>query len=96
MVTRLAELLRARDTLNKLIGEELKAERERAGLTQRELASTMGISSAYVSRIENAVKTPRPSTVGNFYHAITGKELPYGNLSTEGRAQKDVRKARGD
>ena len=48
-----------------IIGEQLKAERARAGLTQEQLAEKVGSKKSFISRIENGradiVRAPAPT-----------------------------------
>ena len=50
-----------------IIGEQLKAERLKAGMTQEQLAAKIGTKKSYISRIENGVIIP---SVGIFYRII--------------------------
>ena len=45
--------IQVEDQGNIIIGERLKEERLRAGLTQEQLASQIGTKKAYISRVEN-------------------------------------------
>jgi HTH-type transcriptional regulator/antitoxin HipB len=56
------------------IGVLLKQARERAGLTQEELASRLGTKKTAISRIENHAEDIRLSTLAKFAHAL-GKHL---------------------
>jgi transcriptional regulator with XRE-family HTH domain len=46
------------DDLDKLLGEELRRARQKAGLTQEELAHRAQLDRSYVSLLENGHKTP--------------------------------------
>ena len=56
------------------IGALLKQERERAGLTQEELANKLQTKKTAVSRIENHAEDIKLSTLENFAKAL-GKQL---------------------
>lgn len=58
-------------------GRMVKTFREAAGLTQKELASSLGYSYGWVSNVENGHLRPRPEQVTALEHAI---ELPPGGL----------------
>lgn len=90
----LTELLREREQLNKQIGASLRAERQKAGITQSELAAHLGINQTYLSRIENGHKTPRTPTAMRYLNAI--QERSTDGYQVKGRAQKDAGEARRD
>ena len=52
------------------IGERIKAAREKAGLTQQQVADRLGVSSTYISQYERDVRTPKPATVIRLANAI--------------------------
>ena len=56
------------------IGVILKQSREKAGLTQEEVAQKLNTKKSAISRIENHAEDIRLSTLEKFAHAI-GKEL---------------------
>lgn len=39
-------------------GERLKAEREKLGLKQDEVANSLGVKQSYISKLENGIKNP--------------------------------------
>jgi transcriptional regulator with XRE-family HTH domain len=46
-----------------MLGEELRRERERAGLTQERLAFQAGLSRPYISQLERGLKSPTLETL---------------------------------
>lgn len=52
------------------IGARIKAARERAGMTQEELAEAADLSPMHVSAIERGVKTPRLDTFVNISNVL--------------------------
>ncbi len=52
------------------IGQRIKQVREDVPLSQRELATAVGVSSAQLSRIENGHSMPRPLTIRNIADAL--------------------------
>lgn len=57
------------------IGEQLKAARKRAGITQEELASRVGTSKGYISRIENNRSDIELSTLRRIIEVGLNKRL---------------------
>jgi DNA-binding XRE family transcriptional regulator len=53
-----------------LIGARLQAEREKAGITQTELARRIGTTKTAISRLENGGRDIRLSTVERIAHAL--------------------------
>lgn len=53
-----------------IIGEQLKAERARAGLTQEQLAEKMGSKKSFISRIENGRADIQISTLVKLFHGL--------------------------
>lgn len=56
------------------VGARIKAARERAGMTQDELAEALDMSSTHISVIERGVKSPRLDTfvsIANTLHVST-------------------------
>lgn len=49
---------------------QLKAEREKAGLSQRDIATNTGIQQAQLSKIENGLVEPRFASVEMIAHAL--------------------------
>lgn len=43
-------------------GRAITDRRERLGIPQKELAERIGVSASYLSRIENDIETPGPTT----------------------------------
>ena len=46
-----------------MMGQELRKARERAGLTQEELAFRAGLSRPYISHLERGLKSPTVATL---------------------------------
>jgi transcriptional regulator with XRE-family HTH domain len=46
-----------------MLGEELRKERERAGLTQEQLSFRAGLSRPYISQLERDMKSPTLDTL---------------------------------
>ena len=67
-----------------IIGERLKEERLRAGLTQEQLASRIGTKKAYISRVENGHTDVQVSTLFKIFEGL-GRRISI-NIS------KDVKK----
>ncbi|PHL00565.1 hypothetical protein CGL56_05495 [Neolewinella marina] len=57
------------------IGEQLKAARKSAGMTQEELASRVGTSKGYISRIENNRSDIELSTLRRIIEVGLNKRL---------------------
>lgn len=53
-----------------IIGEQLKNERKRAGLTQEELAIRVGTKKSYVSRVERGRADIQLSTLVKLFHGL--------------------------
>ncbi|MEU0033156.1 helix-turn-helix transcriptional regulator [Streptomyces sp. NPDC006333] len=66
----------------RLVGERLRTERARAGLTQQALAERAGLDKQAVSMIENAHSSPRLDTL---WHLATAMDVSLGDLVGEGR-----------
>lgn len=45
------------------LGERLKAERIKKGVSQDELAKLLGVEQSYISKLENGIKTPSNGTL---------------------------------
>lgn len=56
-----------------IIGEQLKAERARAGLTQEQLAEKVGSKKSFISRIENGRADIQISTLVKLFHGLGRK-----------------------
>lgn len=56
-----------------IIGEQLKAERMKAGLTQEQLAVKTGTKKSYISRIENGHTNIQLSTLFKIFQALGRK-----------------------
>ncbi len=54
----------------KAVGRRIKAARERAGLTQEDLAERANLSTTHISCIERGVKPPKLDTFVNIANAI--------------------------
>ena len=59
------------------IGDRLREERTRAGLSQRELARRLGLSSSMVSQLESGVSKP---SVGTLYAIVTELDVSLDRL----------------
>lgn len=53
-----------------IIGEQLKSERNKAGLTQEELAEKIGTKKSYISRIEKGRADIQLSTLVKLFHGL--------------------------
>ena len=60
----------------KAIGKRLKNERNRLGYTQESMAEAMGITSKYLSKVENGAAAPSLPYILKFTE-ITGADLNY-------------------
>lgn len=60
----------------KAIGERLQRERLRKGLTQDRQSETMGITSKYLSKVENGASAPSLPFIIKFSE-VTGSDLNY-------------------
>ena len=56
-----------------IIGEQLKAERLKAGMTQEELAAKIGTKKSYISRIENGHTDIQLSTLFRIFQGLGRK-----------------------
>ena len=56
-----------------IIGEKLKAERLKAGMTQEELAAKLGTKKSYISRIENGHTDIQLSTLFKIFQGLGRK-----------------------
>ena len=59
-----------------IIGEKLKEERHKAGLTQEELANKIGTKKSYVSRIENGHADIQLSTLIKLFRGL-GRKISF-------------------
>lgn len=59
------------------IGERLRGERTRAGLSQRELARRLGLSASLISQLESGVSNP---SVGTLYAIVTELDVSIDRL----------------
>ena len=59
----LEEITMAENTLAEIIGRNIAKYRESAGLTQAQLAERIGISTAFVSRVERGLKIMKVETL---------------------------------
>ncbi|MBQ0093952.1 MAG: helix-turn-helix transcriptional regulator [Bacteroidales bacterium] len=57
-----------------IIGEQLKAERQKAGLTQEKLAEKIGTKKSYISRIEKGRADIQLSTLVKIFRGL-GREV---------------------
>lgn len=53
-----------------ILGERLKEERQKAGLTQEQLADKIGTKKSYISRVENGHADIQVSTLLKIFHGI--------------------------
>jgi len=53
-----------------IIGEQLKGERMKAGLTQEELANKIGTKKSYISRVENGKADIQLSTLVKMFSGL--------------------------
>lgn len=56
-----------------ILGEQLKAEREKAGLTQQQLAEKIGTKKSYISRVENGHTDIQLSTLYKLFQGLGRK-----------------------
>jgi len=56
-----------------LLGERLKAERKKAGLTQEQLAERIGTKKSFVSRVENGHADVQLSTIYKLFQGLGRK-----------------------
>lgn len=56
-----------------ILGEQLKAERQKAGLTQQQLAERIGTKKSYISRIENGHTDIQLSTLYKLFQGVGRK-----------------------
>jgi transcriptional regulator with XRE-family HTH domain len=59
-----------REPLDELLGGDLRELRERAGMTQEQLASAVGVSRAAISQFERQEATPRLGTAVRLLQAL--------------------------
>ena len=57
-----------------ILGEQLKAERKKAGLTQEQLADKIGTKKSYISKIENGHTDIQLSTLFRIFSGL-GKRV---------------------
>ncbi len=53
-----------------ILGERLKEERLKAGLTQEQLAERIGTKKSYISRVENGHADVQVSTLFKIFHGV--------------------------
>ena len=53
-----------------ILGEHLKEERRKAGLTQEQLAEKIGTNKSYISRVENGHADIQVSTLFKIFHGL--------------------------
>ena len=56
-----------------ILGEQLKAERTKAGLTQEQLANRIGTKKSYISRVENGHTDIQLSTLYKLFQGLGRK-----------------------
>lgn len=56
--------------LKKLMGEKLKAARQRSGISQKEIAGILGVTQPTISEIESGASNMTLSTIENYCNAI--------------------------
>lgn len=56
-----------------ILGEQLKAERQKAGLTQQQLADRIGTKKSYISRVENGHTDIQLSTLYKLFQGVGRK-----------------------
>ena len=56
-----------------ILGERLKEERKRAGLTQEQLATKIGTKKTYISRVENGHSDIQMSTLFKIFNGLGRK-----------------------
>ena len=59
------------------IGERLRTERTKAGISQRELARRLGLSASLISQLESGLSKP---SVGTLYAIVTELDLSLDKL----------------
>jgi transcriptional regulator with XRE-family HTH domain len=59
-----------------ILGEKLKEERKKAGLTQEQLAAKIGTKKSYISRIENGHTDVQLSTLFRVFSGL-GKRISF-------------------
>ena len=59
-----------------IIGEQLKAERLKAGMTQEQLAAKIGTKKSYISRIENGHTDIQLSTLFKIFQGL-GRKISF-------------------
>ncbi len=71
---------RRKKTIEQLVGERLRAERDRQGLSQAELARRAGVSQSNIARLEDG---SRSCTVSTLAKLAGGLKLGLGDLVAE-------------
>lgn len=56
-----------------ILGEQLKAERQKAGVTQQQLADRIGTKKSYISRVENGHTDIQLSTLYKLFQGVGRK-----------------------
>ncbi len=56
-----------------ILGEKLKEERQKAGLTQKQLATRIGTKKTYISRVENGHTDVQASTLFKIFEGLGGQ-----------------------
>ncbi|MDR0987898.1 MAG: helix-turn-helix domain-containing protein [Prevotellaceae bacterium] len=59
-----------------ILGEQLKAERHKAGMTQEQLALKIGTKKSYISRIENGHANVQLSTLFKIFQGL-GRKISF-------------------
>lgn len=59
-----------------IIGEQLRAERLKAGMTQEQLAAKIGTKKSYISRIENGHTDIQLTTLFKIFHGL-GRKISF-------------------
>ena len=62
-----------------IIGEQLRAERLKAGMTQEQLAASIGTKKSYISRIENGHTDIQLSTLFKIFQGL-GRKVSFSIL----------------
>ncbi|MEV6071420.1 XRE family transcriptional regulator [Nocardia sp. NPDC052001] len=70
-------MLRDEAELNRMIGRRLRSQREKAGMSMRELAQRVEVSQPFLSQLENGVSAPSMSTI---YRLATALGVVPGDL----------------
>lgn len=74
-----------------MFGEELRKAREKAGLTQEQLAFKAGVHRTYVSLLERDIKSP---TLNTLFRLCVAMEVSAGKLIA--KVEKDMNEDRGN